>query len=200
MKKTKIAAFLVPVLVWGLMVFPRGAGAWKSPSVSGGTGMSAEAFGDSLFTKFPFIQLPVMPDTSKSELDSLTVLLLADTANLPVEYATHLHAYGNGTDPADSLFLVRAFIPPKTDPDSVYWWVKSSAVTADSVSYGVTFSRKTSSEETVFTQTYLSADTANTWERRAFAFDAFSPEQYDLTVRFRIRAGHGIWISPVYFK
>lgn len=205
----KIALFLLPVVIAGAMLFTGRATAWKyqqnvwntTTNVSQTiTGMTEEAFVDSLLKRFPTMGLPTIPDTTRSALDSLTVYLLADVVNLPVEYATHLTAIGNGTAPADSLFLVRAFVPPKADPDSIYWWIKASAVTADSASYGVTITQKTGTVDVPFTGVYLGVTAANTWERKAYAFDAFKAGVYDLVIRFRLRVGHKLWISPIYFK
>lgn len=144
--------------------------------------------------------LPSIMDTLQTAKDSLTVMQLADIVNLPTEYSTYLHAFGNGTAPADSVSIVGLFLPKDTDPDSVYWYVKASAG-ADSAGYGVTISQKTSAgTDAPFVQRHLGATLMNTWERKAFAFLDFNEGDYAVTVRFRLVGSANVNISPLYFK
>jgi hypothetical protein len=144
--------------------------------------------------------LPSIIDTLQTGKDSLTVVELADMVNLPTEYATYLHVFGNGSAAADSVFIVTLILPKDTDPDSVYWWVKASAG-ADSAGYGVTISQKTAAgTDAPFVQGHLGATLMNTWERKAFAFLDFNEGDYAVTVRFRIVGSANVNISPIYFK
>lgn len=144
--------------------------------------------------------LPSIIDTLQTGKDSLTVVELADMVNLPTEYATYLHAFGNASPAADSVFIAGLLLPKDTDPDSVYWWVKASAG-ADSAGYGVTISQKTAAgTDAPFVQGHLGATLMNTWERKAFAFLDFNEGDYAVTVRFRLVGSANVNISPIYFK
>jgi hypothetical protein len=146
------------------------------------------------------VPLPVIPDTVKSSLDSLTVLHLADAANLPYDYATHLHAFGNGSAAVDSVFLCALFEPRADNPDSLYFWVKASTTSADSASVVVKVEQKGAGTDTPFTSENLGVAAKNTWERKAYAYDDFLAGPYVLTVRFRLRMSQTFTISPVWFK
>ncbi len=175
----------------------------------GGVGITANAVSESLDVvraTIPAIPatwstgLPVYPDTVQTAKDSLTVMTLADMLTLPTQYATYLHAFGNGSAAADSMFMATLFLPKDTDPDSVFWFVKASAG-KDSAGYGVTISQKTAAgTDAPFVQADLGATLMNTWERKAYAFLDFSEGDYVVTIRFRLVGSASINISPIYFK
>jgi hypothetical protein len=147
-----------------------------------------------------FVPPPTFPDTLKSSLDSLTVLALADVANLPYEYAEHLHAFGNGSAAVDSVFLVKLFLPVAANPDTVFFWIRSSAANEDSASVVVQVTQKSGSTDTPFTSVNLAASVVNTWQRYAYVFTDFETGAYVLIVRFRLRMAQTMNISPIWFK
>lgn len=139
-------------------------------------------------------------DTLKTALDSLTVLKLADTVNLPAEYSTYAHVFGNGTATGDSIFFAKAFKPQTSNPDSIYFWIYASSTSKDSASVGLTISQKTGTTDTPFNTLVITATTANTWERKVYAFDDFLSGVYTAIIRARVALGYKINFSPIYFK
>lgn len=220
-----IAGVIVPLVLWVTIAgaaLPFGPGVkngnaaytklYADSLIVGGAyvggGITAAAVSDSLDAvraTIPLIPatwstgLPVYPDTVQTAKDSLTVMSLADVITLPTEYATYLHAFGNASPAADSLFMIGMFSPKDTDPDSVYWYVKASAG-IDSASYGVVVSQKAAATDAPFVQQRLGATLMNTWERKAYAFLDFNAGDYAVTIRIRLTHAASINISPIYFK
>lgn len=146
------------------------------------------------------VDVPIYPDSVSTALDSLTVLLIADMT-LPTEYSHYLHAFGNGTAPADSIRLLRSFRPQIVDPDSMYWWVYSNAA-GDSSNYSFVIRGKNAAGvmDSVVTTGVIRASAMNTWKRVSVAAGWFYSGWYDAILRIRLSYGSKMSISPIYFK
>lgn len=147
------------------------------------------------------IPLPIIPDTTASSLDSLTVLQLSDLANNPYEYTNYLHAFGNGSSAVDSLFMTIQFENKKANPDSIIYWLKASTTDADSASLIITVQQKDRTDtDTPYTSGNIGVSTKDTWERKAAEFDDFRDGSYTLVVRFRLRMSQTVEVGQIWFK
>lgn len=161
---------------------------------------------DSLFLRlFPsqLLVLPTAPDTTVvSGKDSLTVLTLYKPGNAftTVEY---LHAFGNGTAPADTTRYGALFLPSGDHPDAATIWARSNSGPGDSTGVQVTLRKanKTAADTATVASYDLNITTANTWEEFTIPLlRPFTDEPYVVEYQVWCKGSYWIEAGRIYFK